>query len=91
MKNMNIMVREAGLEPAQLMPLDPKSSASSNSATLANIVILLLFYKEVSSVKLLFKFYQSDFLYMDNDFGPFFAFLCPRIDEARYFGEPYCF
>ena len=29
------MVREAGVEPAWVSPLDPKSSASASSATLA--------------------------------------------------------
>ncbi len=32
-------MREAGLEPAWSYPLDPKSSASANSATLAQIVL----------------------------------------------------
>ena len=31
------LVREAGLEPAWTMPLDSKSSASTNSATLARM------------------------------------------------------
>ena len=31
----NSLVREAGVEPARLSALEPKSSASANSATLA--------------------------------------------------------
>src|SRR5580765_4294605 len=32
-----VMVREAGVEPAWVSPLDPKSSASASSATLAQM------------------------------------------------------
>gem|GEM_PF-5743400 len=35
--SMFFMVRERGLEPLQIAPLDPKSSASTNSATLATM------------------------------------------------------
>ena len=34
------MVREAGLEPARFYPSEPKSGASTNSATLARGAIL---------------------------------------------------
>lgn len=33
-----MVVRERGLEPLQVAPLDPKSSASTSSATLAGVV-----------------------------------------------------
>ena len=48
------LVREVGLEPTRRKTLDPKSSASANFATLANLKI----YKFCALMSILFKAYQ---------------------------------
>ena len=43
------MVRVKGVEPPRLAALDPKSSASANSATPANLMIIFAKAKKIES------------------------------------------